>query len=877
MIGERVEIESVSQTQLKARLDDIDRGEFVEGSALESLSTSVTRNSNGIEIISNNQTQLESRLQDTENNVTLQAQGLEEMTTTVEQIGDDILVNSERIERVTASISGPGNLVPNAGFESDVSGWTVQTRGAGWAAGEMVRVTDLTNTVPTGTSGLMLRVAGTPTGAMGVRSDHIAVEELKTYIASAYLASENCTVRFEWRGYARNGSEVANGVIDQAVNRPGGVLLKNWIRSHKPLSIDNGIATVRLFLWAQAATGSPRVWLLRPMLEEAMPLQENPSPWVLGAAGLEGKYAEAAQTLRAEIEEVDGRVTANAEAITQVRVDVGEAQSSATQALQASNEAASIASAAQTSAGNASSSASQALQASNNVASLANAAQTTANGAQSTATQALTASQDNASAIISVRNQSTADNLFRNAEWKDRTNTSPRNYYTIFNNGRSVVASYVQSYTTDAGVPTGRDSFIVESNVSSPNTPAIIGDPRPVAESGYMIEPGATYIWSYYASGSEIHNARMDFYDANGNIVAGGGDGDSFLSAGGGQTLAQYARPFVVKTAPANARWAVVQFYSVAPNTGQTFSRYTAPMLERAKPGQTQPSPWSAGSAGLSSATFALQVAQDAQITLTTNVNGHVSGMVSKNDGQRGVISFLADVFEIIASGTVGVRFTRRNGGYFMRFYAASVQTILGINFGASNNMCFWYGPNIGEENCTKQNGTIWFDNAGSAYFKGAIIAGAIRNGGYTSSVALNTTYSEGPFGTNGGPISVNASYAFSQILTASNTTATYSKGAGSNQATLQLWRRIGSGALEMVAQTVATGSLDVMKDGDTPAQAVYAINGTITYTDTAGGTAQRTFEVRMLNRQQQIVNISGGATGNTQTSQATGIQTAEG
>ena len=282
-------------------------------------------------------------------------------------------------------------------------------------------------------------------------------------------------------------------------------------------------------------------------------------------------------------------------------------------------------------------------------------------------------------------------------------------------------------------------------------------------------------------------------------------------------------------------------------------------------------------SGSLSSATFALQVAQDAQTTLTTNVNGHVSGMVSKNDGQRSVISFLADVFEIITSGSIGVRFTRRNGGYFMRFYAASVQTILGINFGASNNLCFWYGPNVGEENCTKQNGTIWFDNAGSAYFKGAIIAGTIRNGGYSSSTAINTTYTEGPFGTLGGPISVNASYAFSQILTANNTTSTYTKGSGSNQATLQLWRKVGTGALEMVAQTVATGSLDVIKDGDTPAQAVYAINGSITYTDTAGGTAQRTFEVRMLNRQQQIVNISGGATGNTQTSQATGIQTAEG
>ena len=464
----------------------------------------------------------------------------------------------------------------------------------------------------------------------------------------------------------------------------------------------------------------------------------------------------------------------------------------------------------------------------------------TANGAQSTATQALTASQENASAIISVRNQSTTDNLFRNAEWKDRTNTSPRNYYTIFNNGRSVAASYVQSYTGDAGIPTGRDGFIVVSNVSSPNAPTIIGDPRPVAEAGYMIEPGATYIWSYYASGGEIHNARMNFYDANGNIVAGGGDGDNFLSADGGQTLAQYARPFVVKTAPANARWAVVQFYSVAQNTGQTFSRYTAPMLERAKPGQTLPSPWSPGAAGLSSATFALQVAQDAQITLTTNVNGHVTGMVSKNDGQRSVISFLADVFEIITSGTVGVRFTRRNGGYFMRFYAASIQTIIGINFGQANNLCFWYGPNVGEENCNSANGTIWFNNVGSAYFGGSLSAGTLKNAVRSTQVLGTASVETGQFATNGNQKTIT--YSVDYLNDGEQGTLPWSDSSvRATTGTLTLQRSIGGGSWETLASVPVNGRGMYTRESGSYFVNVTA-NASATYTDNVAGTATRNY-----------------------------------
>ena len=264
------------------------------------------------------------------------------------------------------------------------------------------------------------------------------------------------------------------------------------------------------------------------------------------------------------------------------------------------------------------------------------------------------------------------------------------------------------------------------------------------------------------------------------------------------------------------------------------------PLLEKVGPEQTTPSPWSPGAAGLASATFALQVDQAAQITLTTNVNGHVSGMVSRNDGRRGVISFLADVFEIISSGSVGVRFTRRNGGYFMRFYAASIQTIIGINFGAANNLCFWYGPNVGEENCTEANGTIWFNNTGSAYFGGSLSAGTLKNA-VRSTQVLGTAFVEtGQFATNGNQKTIT--YSVDYLNGGVQGTLPWS-GASTRatSGTLTLQRSIGGGTWETLTSIPVNGTAQYTLEGGSYFVNVTA-NASGTYTDNVAGTATRNY-----------------------------------
>lgn len=159
-----------------------------------------------------------------------------------------------------------------------------------------------------------------------------------------------------------------------------------------------------------------------------------------------------------------------------------------------------------------------------------------------------------------------------------------------------------------------------------------------------------------------------------------------------------------------------------------------------------------------------------ARHTVALDVNGNVSGTVNENDGVRSVFSIIANVFRVISSGTAGLEW---QDGY-LRAYAASIQLILGINFGASSNLCFWYGPNVGANNCTKANGTIWFDNGGDAFFGGRFTAGTLATA-WNANISINSEYSFAHQPSTGRPksISTNASIR-AQAFFAGNQTGSY-------------------------------------------------------------------------------------------------------
>lgn len=300
-----------------------------------------------------------------------------------------------------------------------------------------------------------------------------------------------------------------------------------------------------------------------------------------------------------------------------------------------------------------------------------------------------------ASALIQVRaGQAGSGNLLANSDFGLVTGQYPTGYDPVFYNEVSNVTSSI-SGSIDPGVPVGMLALVLTANADSSGALLLCGSQSQVIP----VQAGKTYIGSIYGSGSALLRVSITYFNDSGDAIFG-----SFStpqSAGGGSSINSYARPFYASVAPPGAVRARLDTVADAPALGFFFVRWTRPQLEEARPGQTQPSPWAPGSSGLSSATFAIQAAQDAQITLTTNVNGYVSGIVSKNDGQRSEFNVLASVFRILTGGAATGMEWQEN---YIRIYGDGYQLVMGTGFGTSSNLVQWFGLNVGAANCTTSN-----------------------------------------------------------------------------------------------------------------------------------------------------------------------------
>lgn len=489
------------------------------------------------------------------------------------------------------------------------------------------------------------------------------------------------------------------------------------------------------------------------------------------------------------------------------------------------------------------------------------AVQATANGAQSTATSALAASATNASAITQVQQRQTgASNLVNNSQFilgaasvTLRQNASGQALNTPGVNLTSDYRLRGEStwYVNQTNGPTGAPFPFSEWYVGD----AVEHDPG----SGFKYEAsvyGVTHRCRFSCLLIFQNYLGVDLAIYESNIVEPTGTVAN--------ELWNYIRtnpvfgPVSAPPGTAIVRMAVRK-YDTLPGNTNSWIFLARPFMGRVPAAQTQATAWTPGAAGLASATFALQVDQAAQITLTTNVNGHVSGMTSKNDGQRGVISFLADVFEIISSGTVGVRFARRNGGHFMRFYSAASQVILGINFGAANDLTFWAGPNVGEENAAKNNATAaWFDNTGNAWFGGQVAQGVLRFFNSSTTVGV-TSIATANNVSNNKAVAVSGRFEYSAFQGFPGATGTLTPGAGTTQAVVALERLYqGESWVELSRRTVI-GSMGLVESNDGAGSVSWAMSGQVSATDVASPKL-RAYRTRVLSLSTQAYNRSGGS-----------------
>lgn len=188
---------------------------------------------------------------------------------------------------------------------------------------------------------------------------------------------------------------------------------------------------------------------------------------------------------------------------------------------------------------------------------------------------------------------------------------------------------------------------------------------------------------------------------------------------------------------------------------------------------------------------------------------------------------------------------------------------VTGVGFGSTNQFIEWFGPKMAISSCTESNAIQYLRTDGSAYFGGSLSAGTLKTS--VSDPGLGSTQViDGPFGTNGGPINVVASYNYTFNFSSDN--YTFNAGSGTTAITLTLYRKIGTGSEVQVAQQSFTGSLSIDNDptaGEFSFLSI-AIGGSITYTDTAGGTQDRTYRLASSNgtTQSWTTNPKSGGSG---------------
>lgn len=197
--------------------------------------------------------------------------------------------------------------------------------------------------------------------------------------------------------------------------------------------------------------------------------------------------------------------------------------------------------------------------------------------------------------------------------------------------------------------------------------------------------------------------------------------------------------------------------------------------------------------------------------TVALNVNGHISGTVSENDGITSSFSVLADVFRVIGSANRGLEWI--SGA--LRAYMGSAQVVIGGGIG-SDNLLIAAGPNVGASGATKANSSLSLDNAGNLEIRGRMRASLIES----SAMALESLR----LATGGGryaPFTIRDGRYIVQNNTNASRTLTVDGFVSPNNGTGYHWKRFARNRMDIWLDAQISGDtgnetaiLEVQYDG---------------------------------------------------------------
>ncbi len=313
--------QSSAITSLQVGLTDANSGLSAQSLALQALQATVVLQGTQLLSTSTLATQLESRISDAETGMEGLALAQEELTTRVEASEAGLIVNSEHITQLTSSLTSVGNLFPNAGFEAGIRGWIIFSRGLGWLSAQLQHNMDAA-LLPPGVGSMGTTVLGHPFGELGARTeDSFPVEARSRYLISAYLAAQNCRVRFLCRLYDAAGQPVRDEIIGDTTAGPA-TNLDGCTRVHQNILIPEGVSSIAFQFWvSDVSAAAPKAWLFRPMMEQAVEGQINPSPWTHGLGGLEQSIATAYEELSTRVDSSEEELLVQSQKIVQLEAN----------------------------------------------------------------------------------------------------------------------------------------------------------------------------------------------------------------------------------------------------------------------------------------------------------------------------------------------------------------------------------------------------------------------------------------------------------------------------------------------------------------------------------------------------------------------------
>ena len=152
-------------------------------------------------------------------------------------------------------------------------------------------------------------------------------------------------------------------------------------------------------------------------------------------------------------------------------------------------------------------------------------------------------------------------------------------------------------------------------------------------------------------------------------------------------------------------------------------------------------------------------------------------------------------------------------------------------------------------------NAIFYLKRSGAGYFGGALTAGALRTAVSSPEINPNAQLINGPFGSNGGLITVICSFDWQRSL--GSTRATYTAGGGTTRAVVSLYRGLaGAPADTLLASSTFTGPPAAIENTlifDEMSTCKLSVSGSFTFTDDARSTADHTYRVTVAMVEQAV------------------------